>query len=52
MDAMKLCRKLGGRLTLETPTRGRRYDAAMFNNAEACAWLCEQAHSKWGKFFG
>ena len=43
VDAMKLCRKLGGRLTLETPTgRTPLHDAAMFNNAEACAWLCER----------
>ena len=43
VDAMKLCRKLGGRLTLETHTgRTPLHDAAVFNNAEACAWLCER----------
>ena len=43
VDAMKLCRKLGGRLTLETHTgRTPLHDAAIFNNAEACAWLCER----------
>jgi len=43
IDAMKLCRKLGGRLTLETNIgRTPLHDAAFFNHPEACAWLCER----------